>query len=155
MSQYIATDDDLPDIFWPEGEAPVRQNSALSETVAEKVKLQLFYPEIRISASAQRRREAAIRSEREISLEDRKVYIKLGKKVQMWSWLRMLFEPGTIGQVRAENSDRVMEFLSRLYAKFYHYSPQKVKWITRKQYDWLENIASKYMKVPNEKKTSS
>lgn len=151
-SKYIATDDDLPDIFWPEGEAPKRSGTALSAEAQAQTKLQLFYPEIRIPAAQQRRREAAIRSEREISLEDKTVYVKLAKKVQMWSWLRALFSPDVIPQVRAENSDRVMDFLTRLYAKFYRYSPHNVKWITLKQYEWLKHIAAQYVKTPEVKR---
>ena len=95
----------------------------------------------------QQRREAVNRSEREVSLEDKKVYVKIAKKLQMWSWLRGMFEPDTIVKVRRQ---RELIFLTQLYAKFYRYTPYKVKWITRKQYDWLKWIACQYLKVPNE-----
>lgn len=146
--RYHATDDDLPDIFWPEGQAPARQSSPLSAEAQAVTKLQLTYPEIRVSRSQQKRREAAIRSESEVSLVEKRVFVKVSKKMQMWSWLRAIFEPDVIGQVRAENSDRVMDFLTKMYAKFYRYSPHKVKWVTLKQYDWLKHLAAQYVKVP-------
>jgi hypothetical protein len=147
-NEYIATDDDLPDNMWPEGERPACKAQAMSAETAAVTKLNLFYPEIRVPRSTQRRRAAAERSERSICFEERKVFVKLAKKIQMWSWLRALFEPEIIGQVRAENSDKVMDFLTRMYAKFYHYSPHKVKWVTHKQYDWLQHLAAQYIKVP-------
>ena len=154
MSDYIPTDDDLPELFFlpanSSGSSGVEARSVSG--AARSAAVLAHYPEIRVKARQQQRREAANRSEREISIgsKDRKVFIKLGKKCQMWDWLRGLFEKEIIGQVRAENSDAVMDFLSKLYAKFYRYTPYGVKWITRKQYDWLRYIACQYLKVPNE-----
>jgi hypothetical protein len=154
MSDYIATDDDLPDLFFlPAGDQGKGSVEARRESGAARAAAVLaHYPEIRIKARRRQRQEAAIKSEREISLggNDKKVFIKLGKKCQMWDWLRGLFEAEIIGQIRAENGDAVLKFLSEMYAKFYRYSPQGVKWVTRKQYDWLQHIACQYLKVPNE-----
>ncbi len=151
-SSYVATDEDLPEIFWQNGKVPMPdgQQTGSPDAAVRSAAVMLHYPEIRIKASQRNRREAALRSEREVSLEDKKVFVKLSKKVQMWDWLRGLFEADTIGQVHAENSDAVMDFLTRMYAKFYRYSPYKCKWVTRKQYDWLQHIACHYLKVPNE-----
>lgn len=154
MSDYVATDDDLSELFFlPAGDrgrssAETRRESS----AARAAQVMAHYPEIRIKARQRQRQEAAIRSEREIQIggKDKKVYIKIGKKCQMWDWLRGLFDAEIIGQVRAENSDAVMKFLSELYAKFYRYTPHGIKWVTRKQYDWLRHIACQYLKVPHE-----
>src|SRR6266566_9655294 len=113
MNDYSATDDDLPEVFWPGGDKPPDSKS-LAEASVRAAAIMLHYPEIRIKASQQKRREASLRSEREVSLNDKKVFIKLSKKIQMWDWLRGLFEADIIGQVRAENSDAVMDFLTRM-----------------------------------------
>lgn len=153
MSDYIATDDDLPELFFlPAGDHGKSSVAARDvSSAARAAAVMAHYPEIRVKPGQRRRQEAAIRSEREISVgKDKKVFIKLGKKCQMWDWLRGLFDAETIGQVRAENSDQVMRFLSELYAKFYRYTPEGAKWVTRKQYDWLRHIACQYLKVPHE-----
>jgi tRNA splicing ligase len=143
MAEYQATDDDLPDNFW-EGvtkDDPLTQSSENARRAA----VLFHYPEIRVPASQQRRREAAIRSEREFSLTERKVYVKISKKLQMWDWLQHLFEPDTI--VKIENANE-LRFLTATYARFYRYTPFAVKWVTRKQYEWLRHIACQYLKVP-------
>lgn len=148
INGYVATDDDLPDIFWQESkrlDLPV--NNCMSEK-SHAVAVLLHYPEIRISKSQQRRRAAALRSEREFSLTERKVFVKLSKKCQMWDWLKTLFDGNTIGQIRAKQGDKTVSFLTQLYAKFYRYTPYKIKWITEKQYQWTKHIACQYIKVP-------
>ncbi len=154
MNDYLANDDDLPELFFlPTASAGKNSGVAARDDAVRSAAVLAHYPEIRVKARQQQRRDAANRSERDIQIgnKDRKVFVKIGKKCQMWDWLRGLFEKDTIGQVRAENSDAVMQFLTQLYAKFYRYSPHGVKWVTRKQYDWLRHIACQYLRVPNEK----
>lgn len=151
MSEYIASDDDLPELFFLSKDEKIVTKERETTAATRAAAVLAHYPEIRVKPGQRRRQEAALRSEREISVgKEKKEFIKIGKKCQMWDWLCALFERETIGQVRAENSDAVMKFLSELYAKFYRYTPHGVKWVTRKQYDWLKHIACQYLKVPNE-----
>ena len=146
MTDYTATDDDLPAIFWQKRKA--RKDVVGTMTQAERAAaVSLHYPAIKVSRRQQQRREAALRSEREVSLQDRKVFIKLSKKLQMWDWLCGLLEPDTI--VKIQNRQE-LTFVTQLYAKFFRYQPNKLKWVTRKQYDWLKYIACQYLKVPHE-----
>ena len=146
MTDYTATDDDLPAIFWQKPKAGKDEAGAMTQ--AERaVAVSLHYPAIKVSRRQQQRCEAALRSEREVSLQDRKVFIKLSKKLQMWDWLCGLLEPETI--IRIQNRQE-LTFVTQLYAKFFRYQPNKLKWVTRKQYDWLKYIACQYLKVPNE-----
>lgn len=149
MNDYIANDEDLPEIFFRKPNAASGDSNwrAVSQT-ARSTAVQLHYPEIRVSKSQQRRRAAALRYEHEVSLQDRKVYVKLSKKLQMWSWLTNLFEAETITHIGEEQGPRVLSFLTQMYAKFYRYTPYKCKWVTAKQYEWLKHIACQYLKVP-------
>jgi len=147
MTDYIATDDDLPLIFWHEPESPRTDDSGGAGTLKERNRAAgviLHYPEIKIPRRQQQRREAAIRSERKVSLQDRKVFIKLSKKLQMWDWLCSLLESDTIVKI---HNQKELAFVTQLYAKFFRYQPHKLKWVTRKQYNWLKYIACQYLKV--------
>ena len=143
MIDYIATDNDLPEIFWQKPEA--QKDKVRTMTQAERAAaVSLHYPAIKVSRRQQQRREAALRSEHEVSLQDRKVFIKLSKKLQMWDWLCGLLEPDTIVKI---HNQKELAFVTQLYAKFFRYQPHKLKWVTRKQYNWLKYIACQYLKV--------
>ncbi len=150
MTDYIATDDDLPSIFWREPESPGTDEDHGAKPLKERsraVAVSVHYPEIKIPRRVQQRRDAALRAEREVSLHERKIFIKLSKKLQMWDWLCSMLEPDVVVKIRNQAE---LGFVTQLYAKFFRYTPYKLKWVTRKQYDWLKYIASQYLKVPNE-----
>ncbi len=141
---YHATDDDLPDIF----RVPSDGNSGCpnpdnESSIARVAAVQLHYPEIRLKKDQRRADRIMRRHEREgIQLQDRKQYIKLGKKLQMFDWLSVLEISFPIMR------DIERNFCEQLLAKFRQYTPYAVKWVTRKQYDWLLQISAQYLPVP-------
>ena len=139
---YHATDDDLPDILREDTprSAPVPPREDLQRAVAAQV----HFPAV--SASLTRKQQRDLDRDRRESkrnpLGKRKQYVKIGKKVQMYDWLRTL-EP----DFRDMDAGEARFCVSLLY-KFRHYTVYRVKWITQPQYEWLRNIAEKYLKLP-------
>jgi SAS complex subunit 4-like protein len=143
IDEYQATDDDLPDIFFTDGRGRhVPESQGIDPRKRAEIAVQLHYPAI--SAKQKRREERAMkRHERETAegIQDRKVYVKLSRKLQMYDWLRGLEVSFPIMQARER------DFCEKLLAQFRKYTPYSVKWITRKQYDWLHQISATYLLV--------
>ncbi len=138
---YIATDDDLPPNMWP-GFVESQNKPSTDEQKRREAAVALHYPEIRVKQEA-RRAERIMRANRRSEQQgDRKVYLKLAKKCQMFDWLSGLKVAFPIMRPQER------QFCESLLKKFMKYSPARAKWITRAQYDWLKWIASQYLMVP-------
>lgn len=142
VSKTIIDDSDLPAIFWPDGSAPKceTKNSELSREVA----IQVHYP---VFVKSQKRetqeRRALDRDRKESVLAEQKSFVRLGKKQQMFDWLIALENtfPGM--------DERERDFCRKLLDRFRKYGIVKTKWITKKQYDWLKFISTRYICLPN------
>lgn len=138
---YIATDDDLPSIFWPDG--PQRDARRVNDESWRGIALQVHFPYIKTRRQIAREQRALAADAKERQQPDRKIYVKLAKKQQMFQWL-MSLEKTIPGMDRNE-----ADFCSKLLVKFRRYSPARVKWITAKQYEWLKFIGTRYIHIPN------
>jgi hypothetical protein len=147
---YHATDDDLPDILREDTprSAPVPPREDLQRAVAAQV----HFP---ASAPLTRKQQRDLDRDRSESQRDplgkRKQYVKLGKKVQMYDWLRWLEEYNMSGSGESQfptMTNWEHEFCESLLARFRKYTVYRVKWVTIKQYNALRQIAEKYLKLP-------
>ena len=138
---YRATDDDLPDVFWS-GKPQVSKYPP-DEELRSVIAAQLHYPEIKLTRKQQRDLD---RDRRESSHNplggDRKKFVRLPKKQQMFDCLRDL--EATFPAM----DTRERQFCEQMLAKFRKYTPVLAKWVTEKQYRWCNFIAGKYLKLP-------
>lgn len=135
---YKATDDDLPDVFW-NGKPMVAE---YPPSGWNNVAAQVHFPEVKYTARQQREIDRDRRESERDPLGKRKIYVKAAKRSQMYQWLLAL-----------EPNFRVMDsgearFCVTLLAKFRKYTVLRVKWITQPQYQWLAQIAAKYIQFP-------
>ena len=134
---YKAKDDDLPD-FFRTGKLP--DPKPLDLESASKVSVALHYPTEKEKRQAEERERRNERSERSEQDQSRRVYVKYGKKVQMWDWLRSLSQADPLRMTPWE-----YDFCEKLFLRFQKYGPERVKWITKRQFDALHNIAAKHL----------
>lgn len=142
QKRFEATDDDLPTNLWDGVPNPTRLPDIRNHADLEKmVEVQVRYPAPKTQRqidTERRRYEKAIRSSNRDALrEGRRTLIRYAKKHQMFQWLLAL-EP----QIHTMDT-REKDFCYSLLAKFRKYGPQRAKWITKEQYDWLLRIAMK------------
>jgi hypothetical protein len=134
-------DSDLPEILWPGGKAP--EPRPLDKYREAAAKVEAHYPAI-LEQKRQRKIDRVIKRDREDSAKERggPCYIKRARKIQMYTWLMHLRNTFPAMDYRERN------FCETLLAKFQKYTPYGVKWITRKQFDWLKNISVRYIHIP-------
>ena len=141
---YEAQDDDLPSIFW-DGSAEPLSSSTAEELAKRMVAVAVHYPtttpteQERIDARMERERRKNARLDIN---ENRKIWVKRAKREQMWNWLEGLDAQGEFGRM----SPRESHFSTSLLKKFRTYG-NRTKWITRRQYDWLQAIAAKSLRL--------
>jgi hypothetical protein len=135
--KYKATDDDIP---WDangvkEEFGKLVVNAELSKEVAVQVHFPVI-PEEQLT----RRQRASLKADREGGLfrEDRRVYIKIGKKRQMYWWLCSIESSGFAKLTTGERQFCVVQL-----EKFKRYTVQGAKWITDKQFQWVKSIAAR------------
>jgi len=140
---YIASDDDLPEIFWPGGKAP--ESKPVDAVLQAEVAVGIHYSAIE-REKAERRKQRAVAFENRSALAEirGKQYIKFEKKEQMNSWLESL----AAQHAAARMSPYEERFFADLFGRFEAYFPA-VKWITQKQYEFLKSLAAKYLALPN------
>lgn len=139
MASYVATDDDLPDIFWEDGKRPASQSP--HESLRGTVAIQVHFPAIISKTAKQERREqrAIERDKRDSATESKKHFVQLGKKTQMYGWLLAL------ENTFAGMDFRERDFCEKLLLKFRKYTPERAKWVTRAQFNWLKFISERYL----------
>lgn len=139
---YEATDDDLPEELF--------SDKPISEKLKERdsgIAAQVFYPVIK-EIKLTRRQERSLKEDREGSREDRRIQIRIGKKRQMYEWLKSIESYQLFGAM----DDGEKSFCYKILEKFNKYTVQRTKWITQKQYEWLKFIAAKYLPLPQVKR---
>jgi len=139
---YQATDDDLPEYLFNDRALP--EPPKIDPRKRAEAAVLAHYPEIR--AKQLKKEEQALRKAQSegVQLQEKKVYVKLSKKLQMWDWLLSLERTCPI--MRKPEADYIVQML----AKFRKYTPYGVKWITKKQYEWLKFISVSYLRIPND-----
>lgn len=139
---YQATDDDLPEYLFNDRALP--EPPKIDPRKRAEVAVLAHYPEIR--AKRLRKQEQALRKAQseEVQLQEKKVFVKLSKKLQMWDWLLSLEKTCPI----MRQAEAV--YITQMLEKFRRYTPYGVKWITKKQYEWLKFISVSYLRIPND-----
>ena len=140
---YIATDDDLPEIFWPGGKAP--EPKPVDAVLQSEVAVSIHYSAIE-SEKAERRQQRSIAFENRSALAEirGKQYVRFEKKEQMNSWLESL----AAQDAQSRMTPFEQRFFADMFGRFEAYFPA-VKWITQKQYEFLKSLAAKYLALPN------
>jgi len=140
--KYEAQDDDLPvELF--EGVELRTSVSSQSSDASARVAVQVHFPSERERAKERERYEREVRrSNREAVNSSRKKYLKAPKKKQMFLWLLAL-EP-----MFHVLNPREQDLCQKLLWKFRRYGPERAKWITQGQYEFLLDIASKNLTMP-------
>jgi hypothetical protein len=143
-SRYKADDDDLPDIFFDSAVEFGKQRDSGSVSDRKSVAVQVHFPVINWKNSKQERREkrAIEREQRDNFNDTRKVFVKSAKRQQMFDWLTHL--EGTFPGM----DERKRDFCEKLLRRFRRYGIQRIKWVTRAQYDWTKWIAERYIWIP-------
>ena len=141
---YDATDDDLPPIFFEGWDGKIDSARKNDADAVRRQGIALHYPEISVrqQRSSARRMARSLRESPE--LHDKRVYVKLAKKLQMYSILKSL-----AGTFRGMN-DKERQFCEEMLAKFDKYGAEKIKWITLKQYEWVIYLGATYIHIPRE-----
>jgi len=142
-SPYVSTDADLPVSFWPDGELP--DPKPVDAMMRARVAVSLHY-------SATERERAERREQRAVAFENRdaleairgKRYIKFEKKELMNAWIESLAEQNALERMTGYEQ----RFFTDMQSRFAAYFPS-VKWVTRKQFEFLKSIAAKYLALPN------
>src|SRR5690349_25166617 len=123
---YESCDDDLPDIFYKEVSPAKVKLGDDKELLA-----QLIYPVIHLTRS----QRASLNQDKRESAEgivDKKSYIKIGKKLQMYDWLCSMESNQLFGAM----DDFERRFCEEKLLKFRKYTVQGAKWLTIKQYNF-------------------
>ena len=140
---YIATDDDLPEIFWPGGKAP--EPKPVDAVLQSEVAVSIHYSAIEREKAERRERRAVAFENRSALAEIRgKQYIRFEKKEQMRAWLESLATQNATERM----SPYEQRFFADTFGRFEAYFPE-VKWVTRKQYEFLKSLAAKYLALPD------
>jgi hypothetical protein len=147
-SVYHATDDDLPEIFWPGGKAP--EPKPVDVNLRAEVAAALHYPAILVKKAEReqerRSRESVLAVARELrqrEQQERRIYVKAAKKIQLWDWLRSLAP--FVSRMKPHEA----QFCRSLLEKFETYG-DGTKWITLRQFEWCRSLASRYLLLPRE-----
>lgn len=143
VSRYVATDEDLPEIFWPGGKVP--ESKPVDVVLQSEVAVSIHYSAIEREKAERREQRAAAFENRSALAEVRgKQYIKGSKKEQMHSWLESLAEQNA----QSRMTPFEQRFFSDMHSRFLAWYPA-VKWVTQKQYQFLRSLAAKYLALPN------
>ena len=142
-SPYVSTDDDLPDIFWPGGK--VTEPKPLDAISQAQVAVSHHYSAIE-KENSERRNQRSIAFENRSALAEvrGKQYIKFEKKEQMHASLEALAGPNAPDRM----SGYEQRFFADMHSRFAAYFPS-VKWVTRRQFEFLQSLAVKYLALPN------
>lgn len=137
--KFHATDDDLPEELF--SDKPLKRQAERPRDA--EIAAQVFFPVIKKPAALTAKQERDLKRDREESehLEEKKIFVKVGKKSQMYTWLYVMSKNNLFSAMEPREQD----FCLKLLTKFQKYSVQGVKWITLKQYQWLKRIAGKYI----------
>lgn len=145
---YHATDADLPAVMWPKGKAPLAVRRASERELKRFVGVHVHYPSMsqseldKMKYRADRKQEAMNRKDAlEANNKHRKIFVKGAKRAQMASWIIAL-KPHAPSMSYYEQI-----FFHDQYKKFKRYYPN-VKWITLKQFEFLQSLAMKYLELP-------
>lgn len=142
---YHATDDDLPEIFWPGGKAP--ELSPVDTAKRAQMAVQRHYAPVEQSGSERRYARAVESERRTVAREldaDRKHYVRGKKCEQMHEW----FEALAVQKAQLRMTPYEQRFFADLLGRFQAWYP-RVKWITQKQYGFLRQIAARYLALPD------
>jgi len=143
VSRYVATDDDLPDVFWPGGKVP--DPKPVDAILQAQIAVSVHYSAIE-REKAERREQRAVAFENRDALETirGKRYVKFSKKEQMHAWLESLAGQNAVSRMTPFER----RFFEDMYARFAAYFPA-VKWVTQKQYEFLRSLAAKCLALPD------
>lgn len=138
VRKFNATDDDLPDFFFT-GKLPAPRKIDGRREVALEIETPVLLPHQQSGYRNERRSNLA-----EVKQQcEKRQYIKLQKKLQMAAW---------IDRLRLEKAEERMnewetKFFASISAKFERYGPERVKWITMRQFLALRSITARHCKL--------
>ncbi len=143
--KYQATDEDLPESFWP-GRSVPRPMESDARLRAEEI-VRRLYPALLGPAPACEHKTATRAS---LDAESgRKKYVRWKKRAQMWGWLWSLDAQGAFERMNAWER----EFARNNLEKFGRWR-ERTKWVTQAQYDVAANLAAKYLHIPGRGRSS-
>jgi hypothetical protein len=150
--KYEATDEDVP---WKSGEriedcfkrlGYERKDKATDAEIAALWEFPVRKNELTKSQERSLKKDHA---QALIGVASRKVYVKNAKKQQMYTWLSVL----DLQMCFYQMNSRELGFCAYLLRKFQRYGT-KTKWLTQSQFDWLRQLAGRYL-IENESKNFS